>query len=119
ARRDRCSAAQSRHRLARTHNQAGGSTMSVAGRIVWHDLMTNDVEGARRFYAELFAWRIKTEGGWPFIYPPGGEDHSGAVMDMSGPPRPSHWVPYIAVENLAATMEAITGAGGKLHTGKI
>ena len=44
-------------------------TMTVAGRIVWHDLMTNDVEGARRFYSGLFAWCIKTEGEWSFIYP--------------------------------------------------
>ena len=93
--------------------------MSVAGRIVWHDLMTNDVEGAKRFYAELFAWRIKTEGDWSFIYPAEGEHHFGTVMAMSGPARPSHWVPYVATPDLAAAMAAITAAGGKLHTGKI
>jgi predicted enzyme related to lactoylglutathione lyase len=93
--------------------------MSVAGRIVWHDLMTNDVERAKRFYAELFAWRIKTEGEWAFIYTAEGEDHCGTVMAMQGPPRPSHWVPYIAVEDLAVSMDAIKQAGGKLHTGKL
>ena len=29
------------------------------GRFVWHDLMTKDLEASKRFYAELFGWRVQ------------------------------------------------------------
>jgi hypothetical protein len=94
--------------------------MSVQGRIVWHDLMTRDVEKARRFYGELFAWRIKEEGHWNLIYGAEGDEHFGAVMPLdAGQPAPPHWVPYIAVQDLDAAVAAIPAAGGKLHTGKL
>lgn len=94
--------------------------MSVQGRVVWHDLMTTDVEGARRFYGELFGWRIKDEGHWNLIYPAVGEEHFGAVMplDTAQPVLP-HWVPYLAVEDLDAAIAAISSAEGKLRTGKL
>ena len=94
--------------------------MSVQGRIVWHDLMTNDVEKARRFYGELFAWRIKEEGHWSLIYAAEGDEHFGAVMPIQGPPStPPHWIPYLAVKNLDAAIAAIPAAGGRLRTGKM
>jgi predicted enzyme related to lactoylglutathione lyase len=97
----------------------GGFPMSVQGKIVWHDLMTNDVEKARRFYSELFAWRIKDEGGWSFIYANDSDKHFGTVMSLPTPHMPPHWIPYFAVDNLDAAMTAITAAGGKLHTAKM
>ncbi|MFV1986508.1 MAG: VOC family protein [Gemmatimonadota bacterium] len=34
------------------------------GKFVWYDLVTKDVEGAKRFYGELFGWRFqRVEGG--------------------------------------------------------
>ena len=32
------------------------------GRVVWHDLLTNDPEGSRRFYGGLFGWEFETSG---------------------------------------------------------
>lgn len=35
--------------------------MSGPGQFVWHDLMTPDVEAAKRFYTELFGWEIHAD----------------------------------------------------------
>ena len=38
------------------------SGMRFAGRVVWHDLLSNDPEGSRRFYSELFGWEFERPG---------------------------------------------------------
>jgi predicted enzyme related to lactoylglutathione lyase len=89
--------------------------MSVQGRIVWHDLMTTNLEGSRRFYGELFGWRIPSEGQWNFLYPAGDEkNHFGTMMVLEAPGVPSHWVPYVATNDLDASAKAITANGGKI-----
>ena len=34
--------------------------MDEAGKFVWNELMTPDVEGARTFYGKLFGWEAQT-----------------------------------------------------------
>lgn len=93
--------------------------MGVQGRMVWHDLNTPDIDKSKRFYGELFAWRVTASDGWNFIHAADEPDHFGAMMPLD-PKRnaPSHWVPYIAVENLDDATAAVKQAGGKLHLGK-
>jgi predicted enzyme related to lactoylglutathione lyase len=90
--------------------------MSVQGRIVWHDLMTTDLAGSRRFYGELFGWQIKGEGQWNFLYPPGDDkNHFGTMIEHDKSHGiPPHWVPYIATMDLDASAKAITEHGGKI-----
>jgi predicted enzyme related to lactoylglutathione lyase len=91
------------------------AAMNVQGRIVWHDLMTTNLEASRRFYGELFSWRIPSEGQWNFLYPAGDEkNHFGTMMVLEQPGVPSHWVPYVAVNDLDAAAKAITAGGGKI-----
>src|SRR5215510_8485289 len=39
------------------------------GRFVWHDLLTKDVNAAKRFYGELFGWRFEDirRGDRPYV----------------------------------------------------
>ena len=39
------------------------------GSFVWHDLLTKDVAGAKRFYGELFGWRFEDtkRGDRPYV----------------------------------------------------
>ncbi len=94
--------------------------MSIQGRVVWHDLNTTDIEKAKRFYGEMFAWSIKAEGQWHLIYPGDNpQEHFGAVMALDAKRNlPSHWLPYIAVESLDDAMGKVQKAGGKVHMGK-
>lgn len=85
--------------------------MSVKGRVVWHDLMTNDVEAARAFYPALFGWDIRTAEGFTLIET--GEGHIGGVNPLP-PGVPAHFLPYIGSDDVHATAAAIPAAGGRI-----
>lgn len=93
--------------------------MSLQGRVVWHDLNTNDLGKAKAFYGELFNWDIRAEGEWNLLYSKGSDEHFGAMMALHDPATPPHWLPYLTVENLDQAMAAVTANGGALHTAKM
>ena len=45
------------------------------GHVVWHDLLTNDVTRAKRFYAELLGWEYQIEHASNFVWNPGEADY--------------------------------------------
>jgi predicted enzyme related to lactoylglutathione lyase len=94
--------------------------MSMQGRVVWHDLNTNDIDKSRRFYSELFGWNIDMQGQWNFIGAANETQHFGTMMQLDASlGLPSHWLPYLTVENLDAAIAAVPGAGGKILLGKM
>lgn len=93
--------------------------MSIKGRFVWYDLMTNDVKGAQAFYTETIGW--KTEG-WEqgdYTMWKAGDTMLGGVMEL--PPElaqggvPPHWIAYVAVDDVDAAAKRATELGGKIH----
>ncbi|MBL8739935.1 MAG: hypothetical protein JNK04_02540, partial [Myxococcales bacterium] len=47
--------------LARCGEQEAIMTINnQSGRIIWHELLTNDVESAKGFYGELFGWKNRS-----------------------------------------------------------
>jgi uncharacterized protein len=105
--------------LRALNKEEAAMSNSVQGRVVWHDHNTTDLESAKRFYGELFAWSIKSEGQWHFIYSGNDQQHFGTINKLDAKHNiPSHWVPYIAVENIDAAIGAATKAGGKIQMGK-
>ena len=79
------------------------------GRIVWHDLFTQDIPEARRFYAALLGWEYRVEHATDFVWQPGGEadypliffngEAHGGFIDTREDLRP-HWVAYVRVEDV-------------------
>jgi hypothetical protein len=45
------------------------STEPLLGKVIWHDLITEDVDAAREFYGGLFGWTFEDSTG------PGGDDY--------------------------------------------
>ena len=90
--------------------------MSVQGKFVWHDLMTTDVEASKRFYGELFGWRIwKGEHGDYLHISAGSVDIGGIVPpDPQRGKMPSHWNGYLAAEKIDDVMGRVAQAGGKV-----
>lgn len=83
-------------------------------RFVWHDLMAADVEGAKRFYGELFGWRFdagKSGGAYEHIWA-GDRGIGGMVKIEAGQKIPPHWIGYVSVDDVKATVQAATRAGG-------
>jgi predicted enzyme related to lactoylglutathione lyase len=86
------------------------------GKIVWHDLMTTDVEAAKRFYTELLGWEIEVFKPGELDYPmisAAGTQWGGFNMLPPGQPMPPHWLSYVLVDDLGAALARVEKAGGK------
>jgi predicted enzyme related to lactoylglutathione lyase len=87
--------------------------------ITWHELITTDVEGATRFYTELLGLELERADLGDFEYPmlkTGDRTHAGFVkQEMEG--VPSHWYPYLAVEDVDGTVAAAKAKGAELYMG--
>lgn len=92
----------------------------------WVDLWTSDVEGSRRFYGELFGWDSEPPnpdyGGY-FSFLRNGERIAGAMGDMGTPdgeffmPANDTWKPYLAVDDIAVSVERSRAAGAEVFGG--
>lgn len=84
------------------------TSQTQIGQVVWHDLLTNDVENSKLFYAELLGWEYHVEHSANFAWNSGeadyplifvnGEAHGGFV-DPGKKVFP-HWLAYVMVENV-------------------
>lgn len=95
--------------------------MADHGKFHWNELMTNDVEAAKAFYAKVAGWTSEEmdmpEGGKYTVAMAGGEP-AGGIMDMKQTQAPDgtppHWFAYIAVDDVDARVAATKEAGGQV-----
>lgn len=92
------------------------TNMYDGGRFVWHDLITNDVETVKEFYADIFAWEYEEySSGYTII------KHHGALVggilysdrvkeDISE----TRWMPYLSVPDVDIAASFFVGQGGEL-----
>lgn len=92
--------------------------VDVRGRFVWHELMTRDVAGARKFYANLTGWKAQA---WPL-------DPTYTVCTSSVGPTagmfpipadfpaevPAHWLTSVGTRDVDGTIAAAVRAGGSI-----
>jgi hypothetical protein len=87
-------------------------------RVGWNELLTNDVESARRFYGEQFGWTTDEVmpmgefGDYVFIHQNG--ERIGAIFD----PRdghPARWRFYIRVPSINAAKDTVEQRGATLR----
>lgn len=90
--------------------------IDVRGRFVWHQLLTRDVPGAKKFYPTLTGWSTQA---WPpdptFTVCHSGDVPTAGMMPMAPefPAEiPAHWMQYIGTRDVDATAEAAVLAGG-------
>lgn len=93
-----------------------------AGRIVHRDLMSTDPEAAQRFYAALFGWTARE-------VQPGGPESKHTQLSSDGAVVcacmhldashgvPSHFIPYVASDDVDALCERAKRAGGSVCYG--
>jgi predicted enzyme related to lactoylglutathione lyase/uncharacterized protein YndB with AHSA1/START domain len=104
------------------------SVCSTPGTFSWNELVTSDTAAAKTFYTKLFEWETSTmempTGGQYTIFRRGGE--IGGMMQCPAPGMPSHWLPYITVENVDESAASAVKLGGEIvvdpmdiHVGRI
>lgn len=87
-----------------------------AGRFVWRELMTSDIEGAKAFYGALFGWawaEMPMDGAHTYWIGSLGEEGVCGVMGLMGSPTP-FWASYLRVDDVDATTARVPELGGAL-----
>ena len=84
----------------------------LPGKVVWHDLVTPDIAGAKSFYGGLFGWSFDDVS----------EDytlvrHEGRLIAGMAKLRTtkyaSYWVPLVSVPDVDRAVAGTTGSGGE------
>jgi predicted enzyme related to lactoylglutathione lyase len=88
------------------------------GTFCWYELGATDDEAAKKFYSELLGWTYKEgdAGGMNYAEITAGGQPCGGVYKM-GPEygeAPSHWMAYVAVDDVDASAKRVEELGGKV-----
>lgn len=70
------------------------------------ELQTSDLAKAKAFYSELFDWKLEDipapGGEMPYTIINVGEGTGGGMFANPDPQAPSHWMAYVAVDDIDA-----------------
>jgi predicted enzyme related to lactoylglutathione lyase len=93
--------------------------MSQGSGFVWYELMTSDLSGARRFYAEVIGWTIEDANMQGMTYLLAKVDGAMVAGLMATPAEatgaPPAWLGYVGVDDVDATAGRVSDAGGMIH----
>lgn len=92
------------------------------GTPIWYELLSTDPDASKAFYDDVIGWRIgpKPDGDMDYrMIETGSGEAVGGMMHLSpdmvaGGAKPA-WLFYIGVDDVDATVAAITAAGGSVH----
>jgi predicted enzyme related to lactoylglutathione lyase len=95
---------------------------TLHGSWIWYELMSPDPDGSKAFYEAVTGWSITTGHGesntdYGFITAPDGAMVGGLLRltkDMTDHGARPCWLGYIGVDDVDASVAAITAAGGHL-----
>lgn len=94
------------------------------GAFVWYDLLSEDVDAARRFYGALFGWTFESVGlnlgvarsdGYTIIRHRGRP--IGGIVDATLLPATrnvSQWIPSLSVPDVEGAVRAVQASGGRV-----
>lgn len=90
------------------------------GRFIWYELMTSDVEAAKRFYGDVVGWTFEDMPAGDMTYTIVSANGAGVGVGgmMATPPEakamgaPPNWSGYISVDDCDAAAEKIKSLGG-------
>ena len=95
------------------------SGFALTGKFVWFDLVTDDIDAARRFYSVLFGWDIRQVGAAPERYSvisSGGRRIGGMLQRPypAGASAAARWIGLISVPNVIQAAQYAQAHGGKV-----
>jgi predicted enzyme related to lactoylglutathione lyase len=91
---------------------------NAAGRFVWHDLMTTDPDGAKKFYGDVAGWTTEPfEGPTPYTLWMNNGTALGGVSPLNDEMKrqgvPPGWIASVGVDNVDETVKQANQLGGK------
>jgi len=92
--------------------------MPAGGTFCWTELATTDAEAAAKFYSELLGWRLHRSNatGYEYTEIEAGGERIGGIHQMGSEfaGAPSHWMAYVAVEDVDESAGRVAELGGKV-----
>lgn len=88
------------------------------GAPIWYELLTPDIEGAKRFYGEIVGWTTTAypspAGGMPYtIWSMGETGVGGLANPPENAPMEPGWLAYFHVDDIDAKLAQVEQAGGR------
>ncbi|NHT76906.1 hypothetical protein G8E10_14295 [Rhizobiaceae bacterium CRRU44] len=94
--------------------------VNLEGTPIWYELMTTDLDGAQKFYADVFGWSIAASavagtGDYGILTVPDGQEIDGLTTLPEGAPIKPGWFYYVGVQDVDGTGRKIISLGGIIH----
>lgn len=92
----------------------------LIGKMVWHDLITEDIDAARRFYGGLFGWTFEESSGArgrDYLLARDGNVYVAGMVPLEKPQdgtRLSRWLPYVSVGDVDEAVTRSVSAGAEV-----
>jgi predicted enzyme related to lactoylglutathione lyase len=96
------------------------SQTPLIGKIIWNDLITDDLAAVRNFYGALFGWTFEDAGrrhGHRYLIAKAGSVYAGGILEIeqrSDAGEFSRWLPYVSVDDVDAAVQRATSSGGSV-----
>jgi uncharacterized protein len=86
----------------------------MANPFVHIELHTKDVGKSKKFYASMFNWKMKEFPDMDYTIIDVGEGTGGGMMKNPMPGDPDNWLPYIRVDDVAASTKKARSLGAMI-----
>jgi uncharacterized protein len=95
------------------------SPTPLVGKVVWNDLITNDLDAARNFYGALFGWTFEHSSGkgGRYVLARAGKVYVAGIVEVRAGTRAakvSRWLPYVSVPDVDGSVAKASGAGARI-----
>lgn len=91
-----------------------------SGKFVWHDLLTDDVSEAKKFYTGLLGWSYEESGNYTTIYYHG--EPIGGMMEIAsktGSKEEALWLPSLSVSDVDSAVAYVKAHKGAVLKGPL
>lgn len=100
-------------------NHFGAELVDEPGAFCWNELATRELDASKRFYTELFGWKLSTQpmGGTSYTVIENAGKMNGGMIEMTDEWEgiPAHWMAYFWVEDVDASVKRIEASGGQVR----
>ncbi len=86
----------------------------MANPFIHIELQTEDPEKSKKFYAAMFDWKLEEIPGMDYTIINVGDGTGGGMMKNPVPDMPDNWLPYILVDDVAASTKKAQALGAAI-----
>jgi len=95
------------------------SQTPLVGKVIWNDLITDDLDAAREFYGSLFGWKFEHSSGkgGRYMLARAGKVYVAGIVEVRGgksATKLSRWLPYVSVANVDDSLAKASAAGARI-----